>query len=67
MASSVPVGKNIVSTERYKMLFSADMLNAFNHVLFNEPALDVGGSHFGELTSQLNQPRRILLGLRFEF
>jgi hypothetical protein len=61
------VGKNIVATERYKVLFTADMFNALNHVLFNEPALDIGGGTFGMLQSQGNTPRRILLGLRFEF
>lgn len=61
------IGKNIVSTERYKLLFTGDFFNAFNHVLFNEPALDVGGTNFGLLSSQANTPRRILLGLRFEF
>ena len=61
------IGKNIVSTERFKALFTADMFNAFNHVLFNLPSIDTGGTNFGSLTSQLNNPRRILMGLRFEF
>lgn len=61
------VGKNIVSTERFKAIFTGDMFNVFNHVIFNEPSLNTGGTNFGSLTSQLNNPRRILLGLRFEF
>jgi len=45
------------------------MLNIFNHVLFSLPSLDsiYSGGTFGEFTSQLNQPRRILLGARVTF
>jgi hypothetical protein len=60
-------GKNIVASERFKVMFSADMLNAFNHIIFNEPQLNTSGTSFGEFTTQANDPRRILLGLRFEF
>jgi hypothetical protein len=62
------VGKNILATERYKMVFSADFLNAFNHVLFVVPSLNMSSaSTFGQLNTQLNNPRRVLAGLRFEF
>lgn len=69
------LGKNIVATERFKMVFSADFLNAFNHpALFTgylengNYSLDIGSpSTFGQISSQDNQPRRILLGMRFDF
>jgi len=62
------LGKNIVVTERYHLVFSAQMFNLFNHVLYNQPSLDLNSpNNFGALTSQNNLPRRVLLGLQFEF
>jgi hypothetical protein len=64
------IGKNIVDTERYKAIFTADLFNAFN--LFQPDwggvSLDMNDpSGFGVVTAQGNSPRSIQLGLRFEF
>lgn len=65
------IGKNILATERYKLVFSAELLNAFNHPLFGSgfgPSLDLGDPHgFGVISSADNDPRSIQFGLRFEF
>ena len=65
------IGKNILSTERYKMLFTAEAFNVFNHPLFCVNfgcSLDISDqSGFGVLNSADNDPRKIQLGLRFEF
>ena len=61
-------GKNIPITERFHMNFSAELLNAFNQVVFNNPTLDLNNvKNFGVLNSQANNPRRVLLGLKFVF
>lgn len=68
-------GKEIVKTERFKATFSADFLNAFNHPwLGSDPTtvfLDMfgppGPGGFGSISSASNLPRRVLLGLRFDF
>jgi hypothetical protein len=55
-------------TESVAFLFSADFLNAFNHVVFNDPTLSMQDpASFGVISSQANSPRAIQLGLRLEF
>jgi hypothetical protein len=62
------ISKNIVSTERVKVLFSADFFNLFNHAQFNAPSLDLNSpSTFGVFSAQSNLPRQIQLGLRVVF
>ncbi|MCI0628648.1 MAG: carboxypeptidase regulatory-like domain-containing protein [Acidobacteria bacterium] len=66
------VGKKLTFYERYSVVFNFDMLNVFNHMEFQDPALDISGitasqSAFGVLDSQFAGPRRIQFGLRVEF
>jgi hypothetical protein len=69
------IGKNVAVTERFRLVFTADAFNVFNHVIFNTPSLDLGNpSGFGVINSQANTiqdngsyGRALQLGLRFEF
>jgi hypothetical protein len=62
------MAKRTLVTERVAFLFSADFLNAFNHVVFNDPTLNMQDpASFGVISSQANSPRAIQLGLRLEF
>jgi len=68
------VGKNVYATERYKVMFSADFFNAFNHPLLGTNAtagsvsLDLSSpANFGVITAADNSARTIQFGLRFEF
>lgn len=62
------IGKDLRLTERYKLTFSAQMFNVFNVVNFNAPSLNLNSpTNFGVFTTQSNTPRRVLLGLRFQF
>jgi hypothetical protein len=62
------VGKRTALTEKVSMAFSADFTNAFNRVEFGDPNLNFTNPRaFGVLNSQINLPRYIQLGLRFEF
>jgi len=62
------LAKRTLVTERFAFLFSADFLNAFNHVVFNDPTLSMQDpASFGVISSQANNPRAIQLGLRLEF
>lgn len=55
-------------TEKIKMGFSADFTNVFNRVEFNDPTLNFTNPRaFGVLNTQINTPRYIQLGLRFEW
>jgi hypothetical protein len=55
-------------TDRVAVLFSADFLNAFNHIVFNDPTLSMQDpASFGVISSQANNPRAIQFGLRLEF
>ncbi len=68
------IGKNILATERFRIVFTAELFNAFNHPLFGtnltpgSSALDLNNqSRFGVITAASNAPRQVQLGLRFEF
>src|SRR5579871_5571993 len=62
------LAKRTSVTDRVAFLFSADFLNAFNHVVFNDPTLSMQDlASFGVLSSQANNPRAIQFGLRLEF
>jgi hypothetical protein len=62
------LAKRTPVTERVAFLFSADFLNIFNHVVFNDPTLSMQDPEsFGVLSSQANNPRAIQFGLRLEF
>jgi hypothetical protein len=62
------LAKRTLITDRVAFIFSADFLNAFNHVVFNDPTLSMQDpASFGVISSQANNPRAIQFGLRLEF
>lgn len=68
------VGKLTSLTERFKLEFSADFFNVFNHVVFNNPSLNLGvPSTFGAVTSEftpgnrVNGARWVQFGLELRF
>ncbi|HVG39076.1 MAG TPA: hypothetical protein VM870_07310, partial [Pyrinomonadaceae bacterium] len=57
-------------TEKSRLMFRADFLNAFNHPQFGGPFntdTTFGSETFGQVFGTSNYPRNIQLGLRFEF
>lgn len=62
------IGKETKLADKVKLTLSFDFFNVFNHVIFNDPKLDLrSASDFGVISSQFNQPRRIQVGARIEF
>jgi hypothetical protein len=62
--------KNVAITERVNLQIRGDFLNIFNQVQFASPCLYsalICGPTFGELTTQINAPRNILVGAKFTF
>jgi hypothetical protein len=47
--------------------FRAEAFNLFNNVVFAIPNDSLGGTNFGEVTSQQNLPRQIQLALKFYY
>ena len=47
--------------------FRAETFNLFNNVVFNVPNTDISGTNFGAVTSQLNGPRQLQMGLKFYY
>jgi hypothetical protein len=47
--------------------FRAETFNIFNNVVFNVPNTDFSGTNFGAVTSQLNSPRQLQMGLKFNY
>jgi hypothetical protein len=47
--------------------FRAESFNLFNRVMFNVPNSSLGGTNFGAVTSQLNHPRQLQMGLKFNY
>jgi len=54
-------------TEKQTLEFRLDMINAFNHVLWDVPNTDINSSNFGRVTTQWNTPRFIQFQLRYVF
>lgn len=52
---------------RAHLQFRAEFFNIFNRVQFNYPGQAFGASNFGQITSQLNNPRLIQFALKLGF
>jgi len=59
--------KNFQVTERVKVQFRAEALNAFNTPRFSGPNTSVTSSSFGVISSQANAPRQVQFGLKVLF
>jgi hypothetical protein len=57
--------KDFLLTERFKLQFRADFINAFNHVQANAPNMSLGGT-MGQVTSA-QPPRNIQLALKLYY
>jgi hypothetical protein len=57
--------KNFQLTERYKLQFRSDFVNAFNHVNLNAPDMNFGAT-MGQITSA-QAPRNIQFALKFYY
>jgi hypothetical protein len=63
----VSVIKYVPITERIRLQFRGEFLNAFNHASFSPPNMTVTGTTFGTITDTLIHPRRIQLGLKLTY
>jgi len=59
------LAKNFQLTERFRLQFRTDFINAFNHVQFNAPNMGLG-STMGQITSA-QPPRNIQLALKLYY
>jgi hypothetical protein len=59
--------KDFLFTERVRLQFRGEALNAFNTPRFGSPNTGVTSNTFGVITSQANAPRQIQLGLKLIF
>ncbi len=63
----ISVVKRFPITDRVRLQFNLELLNAFNRVQFDTPTLDPTSSNFGKVTSQANLPRNIQLAAKLLF
>jgi hypothetical protein len=64
----VALSRKFRFSERWSTTFSAQLFNAFNTVQFADPSVNLQSPQsFGVLSSQLNAPRIIQLGLHIDF
>jgi hypothetical protein len=59
--------KNFQVGERKRLQLRAESFNLLNRVQFGEPNAAFGSDTFGQISSQANSPRRLQMGVRFEF
>lgn len=59
--------KDFAITEKSYVQFRAEFFNVFNRVQFGYPGQALGASNFGQITSQLNNPRLVQFALRLSF
>jgi hypothetical protein len=53
--------------EGARLQVRAETINAFNHPKFGNPNTTFESPQFGQITSQLNQPRQVQLGMKLYF
>jgi hypothetical protein len=63
----VALTKNMAISEQLRLNFTGQFLNAFNRVQFGAPGTQVGSISFGQVTSQVNNPRQVQFALRLSF
>lgn len=63
----VSIFKTLAIRERIRAQFRAEALNAANTPIFGIPNTTFTNAQFGQITSQVNNPRLIQLGLRVTF
>lgn len=62
------VGKRTRLANRVHGVFTAEIVNVFNSLQYNNPGLNLANpASFGVITAQANTPRQIQLGFRVEF
>jgi hypothetical protein len=61
------VVKRTQITERFRLEFRTEFFNLFNRVQFADPGTSLGSPQFGIVTSAMNLPRLVQLGLRLSF
>ena len=62
------IGKKFFVTERQYVDFRMEMFNAFNHASWGAPGRDITNpGAFGQITSQVQNPRNIQFGLKYYF
>jgi hypothetical protein len=61
------VFKTFAIRERIKAQFRAETLNATNTAYFGTPVTSINSATFGLITSQINNPRMLQLGVRMTF
>jgi hypothetical protein len=64
---NISVQKKFSVTEKTKLEFRTEFLNAFNHPWFSNPIITPTSADFGRITSQRNLPREIELALKLTF
>jgi hypothetical protein len=62
------IGKKFQVTERQYLDFRMELFNGLNHVSWGPPGRDITSpGTFGQITSQLQNPRNIQFGLKYYF
>ena len=63
----VSISKLTPIHEPVSLTFGAEFFSLFNRVQFGPPNTSFGGPLFGQITSQVNNPRQIQFSLRAAF
>jgi hypothetical protein len=62
------IGKKFNVTERHYLDFRVELFNALNHVSWAPPGLNIATpASFGAITAQVQNPRNIQFGLKYQF
>jgi len=54
-------------SEKARLQFRGEFLNAFNHAMFGNPNTSPVSTAFGTVTAEIGYPRRIQLGMKLVF
>jgi len=63
----ISIVKQVPLSGRVRAQFNVELLNAFNHPIFDNPNTDPTNANFGKVTNQANLPRDIQLAAKIVF
>ncbi len=64
LTENISIGKSVGLTGQMRLDVRVEAFNLFNRIVWNAPNTDFSSTSFGLVTSQLNAPRQLQLGLK---
>jgi hypothetical protein len=64
LSENISIAKTFAMGERFRLDFRWEMFDVFNRVVFGTGSTSLNSNSFGVVTNQVNDPRRMQVGLK---